>query len=372
MIYRFYMPTKVILGRNCIIENSGLFKTLGKKAIIVTGKGSAKKNGSGADVRKALEAEGIEYVVYDKVMSNPTIACAYEGASVARDSGADFVIAVGGGSPMDAGKAIALLAVQDIPEEQLFSWNYGRALPMAFVATTSGTGSEVTPYAILTNDREQTKSNMATDRIFPEVSFLDYAYTEGLSLTATINTAIDALSHSVEGMLSVKASVISDALASSGIKLFMECEGELGRALESGSISAISAQTREKLMHCSVLGGMVIAQTGTTVVHAMGYPLTYFRKIDHGRANGLLLGEYMKLVEAGNPELAGRVLGIAGIASAEGLKSMLDRLLGDKEKMEPVEIGSFTDITMKAKNLANCVVRPDMVEVKGIYEASFR
>ncbi|WP_141694398.1 iron-containing alcohol dehydrogenase, partial [Desulfosporosinus sp. BG] len=195
MTNKYYMPTRVIIGDDCIIKNSELFIPLGKKALIVTGAQSAKSNGSEKDVRTALESVGINYLVFDKVMSNPTISCVYEGASLAKEKGVDFIIAIGGGSPMDAGKAIALLAVQDIEEESLFSGNYEKTvLPMAFVPTTAGTGSEVTQYSILTNDKAQTKTSIASDLLFPTVTFLDAKYTEHLAVTTTINTAIDALS----------------------------------------------------------------------------------------------------------------------------------------------------------------------------------
>ena len=110
MDYKYHMPTKVFSGQDCIVANSDVFKTLGKKAMLVTGRASAKKNGSQDDVIKALQEQGIEYIIFDKVMANPTIACAYQGAEFAKINNADFIIAIGGGSPMDAAKAMALLA----------------------------------------------------------------------------------------------------------------------------------------------------------------------------------------------------------------------------------------------------------------------
>ena len=148
---RFYMPTQVIMEDNCIANNSALIKSFGKKAMLVTGKSSAIKNGSQADVVKVLNENGQEYVVYNDIMTNPTVECAYEGAAFAKENKVDFVIAIGGGSPMDAAKAIALLARQDIKKEELFAGNYTNdVLPMIFIPTTAGTGSEVTPYSILT------------------------------------------------------------------------------------------------------------------------------------------------------------------------------------------------------------------------------
>lgn len=372
MRYKYYMPTRVIMGDNCIIENSDIFKTLGKKALIVTGAGSAKKNGSEKDVKAALDSAGISYLLFDKVMSNPTISCVYEGASFAKENGADFVIAIGGGSPMDAGKAIALLAAQDIAPENLFSGKYeNKVLPMAFVPTTAGTGSEVTQYSILTNDKAQTKTSIASDLIFPEIAFLDPKYMEKLSVTTTINTAIDALSHAVEGMLSVRASVVSNALAAESISLIMGCVPELLKALKSGPEASLDPTTREQLLNASLLAGMVIAQTGTTAVHAMGYSLTYFKDIDHGRANGILLGEYLKLIEKEKPNLAGRILDLMKLPNAETFKELTNQLFGEKEFISSEEIMRYSKIAIGSKNITNCAVKPTEGEISEMYTKSF-
>ena len=138
---QFYMPTKVIMDDDCVSKNSELIKSFGKKAMIGTGRTSALKNGSQADVVKALSENGQEYVVFNEVMSNPTIECVYKGADFAKANNVDFIIAIGGGSPMDAAKAIALLSRQDIPEEELFLNNFtSDVLPMIFIPTTAGTG----------------------------------------------------------------------------------------------------------------------------------------------------------------------------------------------------------------------------------------
>jgi len=365
MNLNYFMPTRVIMGSDCIVNQCEIFKTLGTKALIVTGARSAKQNGSQRDVITALESVGINYLVFDKVMSNPTIACAYEGASIAKENGIDFIIAIGGGSPMDAGKAISLLASQDISEENLFSGNYeNKILPMAFVPTTAGTGSEVTQYSILTNDKTQTKTSISSALLFPNVSFLDAKYTEKLSSTTTINTAVDALSHAVEGMLSVKSSEITDAIAIQSIEHIIECfPGLVAKAL--------TQEEREKLLYASMLAGIVIAHTGTTAVHAMGYSLTYFENIDHGRANGLLLGEFLAFVAKEKTELVAKILKAMKLSKVEEFKLILDKLLGDKEVITLVKIKQFAEIAIKTKNIANCPVIPTYEDLVYIFRASF-
>lgn len=372
MNYKYYMPTKIVMGKDCIINNSDIFKTLGKKALIVTGVNSAKINGSEKDIKAALDSVNISYLVFDKVMSNPTIACCYEGAAFAKENAIDFIIAIGGGSPMDAGKAIALLAAQDITEDNLFSGNYeNKILPMAFVPTTAGTGSEVTQYSILTNDKIQSKSSIATDLLFPTVAFLDGKYMEQLSVITTINTAIDALSHAVEGMLSVKASPISNALASESIRMIMECVPEMLQALKLDDKTQLSSDKRNLLMYGSNLAGMVIAQTGTTAVHAMGYSLTYFKHIDHGRANGLLLGEFLRLVKTEQPDLLKGILKAMDFTEVDQFTELADSLLGQKEDISSQEITQYSKLAMQTKNIANCLVKPTEEDLIKIFSVSF-
>jgi alcohol dehydrogenase class IV len=369
MGFNYQMPTKIISGADCIKKNSSVFLQYGKKALIVTGRKSATINGSEADVREALEAEGIECLTFNKIMSNPTIACTYEGAEVAKENKVDFVIAIGGGSPMDAAKVIAMLAAQDIKEENLFSKNYKEdVLPIIAVPTTAGTGSEVTQYSILTNDKLETKMSVSTPLIFPQIAFLDPKYMLSLSITNTINTAIDALSHAVEGMLSVRANTISDALAVSSIEMIMDLVSTLLKTKETNNIELLSLEIREKLLEASTLAGMVIAQTGTTVVHAMGYQLTYFKDVDHGRANGLLLGTYLAFVEQKKPELSNRVLKAMKVDSVKEFEESMVSLFGEREKITGEELINFSKKTAAKKNIPNSQVPPTEEEIKEMFE----
>ncbi len=372
MAYTFYMPTRVIVGKDCIQMNCELFKTLGTKALIVTGARSAKINGSEQDVKKALDAVGIAYLVYDGVMSNPTIPCVYEGAAFAKEHEVDFIIAIGGGSPMDAAKGIALLAAQDILPENLFSGIYeNKVLPMAFVPTTAGTGSEVTQYSILTNEGVQSKTSIVSDLIFPKIAFLDAKYMEKLSLTTTINTAIDALSHGVEGMLSIRASYISNALAAESIRTIMGCIPEMLKGLASMDDLPFDPDKSEALLQASFIAGMVIAQTGTTAVHAMGYSLTYFKDIDHGRANGLLLGAYLGFVEKQQPDLVGRILQAMNLPDVKAFSELMNQLFGEKEAITLEEMNHYSGLAIKTRNIGNSAVAPTENDLNDMFSYTF-
>lgn len=366
MKFNFFMPTKVISGEDCIVQNSEAFKAFGKKAVIVCGKHSAEASGALSDICKAIKKNQQDFCIYNKIMSNPTIPCVYDGAEFAKSNGADFVIAIGGGSPMDAAKAISLTAAQNIPPEQLFNSSEftDKILPLVFVPTTAGTGSEVTQYSILTNDTAQTKTSIASQLIFPKIAFIDGKYTESLSKKTTVNTAIDALSHAIEGILSVRAGTISDALAFKSIEMIASC-------FESLKKGKLSKEQRTILIEASTMAGMVIAQTGTTSVHVMGYSLTYFKDIDHGRANGLLLGKTLKFIEKKNPELIKKILMPLNM-SCDKFQAVLDELLGEKEKLTEEEILKFTEKASKNKNLCNGKVPPNKDDIYMIYKTSFQ
>ncbi|HWT75329.1 MAG TPA: iron-containing alcohol dehydrogenase family protein [Mobilitalea sp.] len=368
----FFMPTRVIMMENCIQNNAALIKSLGRKALIVTGANSAKSNGSLQDVTDALTGQGVKYCIFDKVMANPTVACVYEGAQYAREHKADFIIGIGGGSPMDAAKAIALLAAQNIPEEELFLGHFtDQALPIALIPTTAGTGSEVTPYSILTNVKAQTKTSISSPLLFPELALLDAKYMKNLSMEITINTALDALSHAIEGMLSVKATEISSSFAVESLKKLVPCLRSLSP--EKGmSGSGLTIDIREKLLYGSMLAGIVISHTGTTAVHSMGYSLTYFKNLDHGRANGLLLPSFLRFIMKSDQDIVKKILTVMGLKTIDEFEALFLRLLGEREQMSEKELERFAGIAVNAKNVLNSKVIPTKDDIINIYSRSLQ
>lgn len=360
MKLNFSIPTRIIMDDACIEKNAAALKPLGKTALIVTGARSAKENGAQDALCAALAANGQAWVVFDQIKPNPSVDSVYAGAALAKSSGADFVVAIGGGSPMDAAKAIAMLACVDIPREEIFNGGCDKRLPLCCIPTTAGTGSEVTQYAILTNDAAQTKTSIASPALFPDLALLDPVYLAGLSKTTMINTVIDAFSHAVEGFLTVRANALSDALALEAIRL-------IAARFPALAEERLTAEDRESLLYASTLGGMVIAHTGTTAVHSMGYSLTYFKNVDHGRANGLLLAEYLRFTEQHHPERVAAILKAAGMRTVDELGAALDALLGEKETVCAEELDRYVAIAIQAKNISNCLVPPTEAQLRVLY-----
>jgi alcohol dehydrogenase class IV len=362
---KYYMPTKITIGRGCIKENSALIEAWGQRALIVTGRSSSKRNGSLDDICNVLGTQGISYEIFERVESNPSIQTVKSAAEHAAESCADFIIGIGGGSPMDVAKAVAILATNNIGEEELLSSKFTKKpLPVIAVPTTAGSGSEVTPYSLITNDAIQSKTAIVSEYIYPSVAFLDASYTEVLPRHITINTAFDALSHAVEGFLSVRSSDISSFIALESMKILGECL----QFLRSGSI--ISFQIRERLLYASMLAGIVIGQTGTTAVHAMGYSLTYFKNIDHGRANALLICEYLKFIQTYFEDMVCYVILALGLKDIEELNSLIDGLLNEKEKLSSEEIEKFATIAIKVKNTQFTLKKPNQNDLEEILRKS--
>jgi alcohol dehydrogenase class IV len=346
MQFKFHMPTKAYFGTGCISGNSRELALLGRKALIVTGGHSARVSGALEDICNALTALNIGYTVFDKVENNPSTDTVKAGGAEAKRTGADFIVGIGGGSPLDASKAVAVLAVNDIDPVELFTNKFAsKPLPVAAIPTTAGTGSEVTPYCILTRNDLQTKASFGNADTFPSIAFLDPRYTESQPLEVSVNTAVDAFSHCLEGYLGKRRTPASDILALEGIRLFGSCLGDL----KSGNISHYG---REELLYMSMLGGMVISHTGTTIVHGAGYNLTYFKGIPHGKANGYLMAEYMRYNYDYDRDRIDNVIKLLQMGNLDDFREAMTDLLGEAPCLDEAEIAKYAEITMTQRSTA--------------------
>ncbi|TYQ16843.1 UNVERIFIED_CONTAM: alcohol dehydrogenase class IV [Acetivibrio alkalicellulosi] len=344
MDFKFKIGTKVYFGKNAVLDNREIFKTYGNKALIVTGSKSGKMSGALKHVTNIFEEFGIQFDIFDRVENNPTLNNVKEGSEAAIKLNADFIVGIGGGSPLDASKAIAVLAQNEIEPINLFENTFSnKPLPIIAIPTTAGTGSEVTPYSILTRDDIRTKMSFGNEDTFPVIAFADPSYTESMNLETTVDTALDAFSHAMEGYLSKRSTPVSDILAIEAIRIFGNCINSL--------ISRnISYDIREKLLYVSMLGGMVISHTGTTIIHGLGYSLTYFKKIPHGRANALIMEEYLKYNYEVAEEKINNILSAISISSIIEFGEIINRLVPNKVVLSDEEIEIYTSITMKQKS----------------------
>lgn len=366
MNWQWSVPTKVFYGDDVIKNNASVLKGFGEKAMIVTGQGgSAKRNGSFNDITEALESMNIGWELFNAIEANPSVDTIHKGAAFAKKHGVDFIIGVGGGSPLDAAKAIAILALNDISDEELFALKFDDVLPIIAIPTTAGTGSEVTPYSIITYPAIRSKKSIFSEKIFPQVAFLDPKYTLELPLQITIDTAVDAYSHALEGYLSPKHNLLSDVLAKEALAIL---GGEL-KFLTQGK--PLTYENRHNLLYGSMLAGMVISHTGTSIPHAMGYSLTYFKDIPHGRANGMIIPEYIKfnLRNTDNPRIM-EVINYSGFSDVNSFMATLRKLCGNVPKLEDREVEDYINLAHKAKNITNNLVIPELEDLRIILQMS--
>jgi alcohol dehydrogenase len=306
-MWQYFMPTKVYFGQKCVERASDAFKSLGKRALILTGRRSSKENGSLDDLTRVLSQIGIEWELFDNVEENPSFALVRNIVSEYRDGSFDFVIGLGGGSPMDTAKAIAvLLKNPTLNVEDLYDVSkYNEALPICAIPTTAGTGSEVTQYSVLTDDAGFKRGFSHPALTFPKIAFLDARYTLNLSESLTRSTGLDALCHAVEGFLSKRATILSDLYAKESIRLIAE---NLPRVLKDPT----DLHARENMLLASCLAGMVISQTSTTIAHALGYPLTTFKNVKHGDATAVFLDVIVEQASIEVPDKVGFVKSTLG------------------------------------------------------------
>ena len=299
MDMNFFMPTNIIFGKDSIKNNASEFSKYGGKCLIVTSKSGAKKSGALDDVVEALNTVGTEFDIFDKIEQNPTYESCKTASDIAKKFGAEFIIGIGGGSPLDASKAIAVLsACEDTSAKALYSCDWdGIPLPVIAVGTTAGTGSEVTSVSVITTP-EGLKKSFKAPSTYPVTAFGDATYTMSLSPDFTRSTALDALAHCMESYFNKTSNDISRTFALRGIAILLEM---LQKTVNCDTVP-LTFEEREKLYTASIYGGLSISVTGTAFPHALGYFLSEQYGICHGNACAVYLPEFINYNEATVPE----------------------------------------------------------------------
>lgn len=335
---KYYMPVKVYDEPDCVKNHEKELCSFGKKALIVTGKSSAFSNGSFDDVADVLINSRIDPVVFSEVEENPSVETVFVAKDRYMDEHFDLVIGIGGGSAMDAAKAIALtLAHPEYTPDDLYDKTKDpSALPVVCVPTTCGTGSEVTGVSVLTRHDKKTKISMV-HKVFPVMALIDGKYLRTASKELIVNSSIDALSHLYESMLNAKADDYVRMNATSGLRMWAKIRDCLIGKRD------ITDDDRALLMRSSTLAGMSIAQSGTSLPHALSYNLTYDLALSHGRAVGYFLPGF--LAAAPDSERAG-VLKLSGFYGLRDFRDFLFEAFGSMD----VPKGELEKTYMTVKN----------------------
>ena len=216
-MFSSYMPVRVLGGEEILLREGARLRALGTRCLIVTGKTAAQKSGALDDLTRVCEEQGIAWETFDEIEPNPNVLTCFRAAARARMFGAEFVVGIGGGSPLDACKVVALLARNDIGVRELYAQEWTQsALPVVCVGTTAGTGSEVTRVSVLTVDGR--KRSITSDALVPTLSFCDPRYTRTCGYEATMSCGLDALCHALEGYFAARATPLTDSIAVQAVR----------------------------------------------------------------------------------------------------------------------------------------------------------
>ncbi|WP_238918577.1 bifunctional acetaldehyde-CoA/alcohol dehydrogenase [Clostridium sp. YIM B02555] len=304
----FKVPKKIYFKFGCLGFALRELKEMNrKKAFIVTDK-ILEELGYVDNVTKVLEEIGISFRVFSEVEPDPTLSTAKKGVAEMLNFNPDTIISIGGGSPMDAAKIMWVL--YEHPEEKfedlamrfmdirkrLYPFpKLGEKAMMVSIPTSAGTGSEVTPFAVITNEKSGIKYPLADYELTPDMAIVDAELMMNMPKSLTASSGIDALIHGIEAYTSVLASEYTNGLALEAIRLIFKY---LPEAYEDG---ATNVKAREKMAHASTTAGMAFANAFLGVCHSMAHKLGAEHHIPHGIANALLIDEAIRFNAVDNP-----------------------------------------------------------------------
>ncbi|ASS74555.1 butanol dehydrogenase [Tumebacillus algifaecis] len=312
--FQLSMPTRILFGRGEVEKAGAEAAKMAGKVLLVTGRTATRKTGVLQRVINSLETAGVEVVVFDKIEPNPRTHTVDEGGRIAREEGCELIIGLGGGSPMDAAKAIAAVALSGHPSHEYIAGNQtGRwrellpvqeALPIMTIPTLAATGSEANNGGVLTHEETKEKGGFSGPALFPKVTIIDPELTFTVSPEYTADGAVDMFTHLYEAYLTGA----DDALVQDHLT-----EGLIRAAVENGPIAVQEPthyEARAALMWASTLAliGLTGAgRGGSFPMHQMEHTLSAFYDISHGRGLAILAPAYFKRVAVDRPDRLARM-----------------------------------------------------------------
>ncbi|EPB9413347.1 L-threonine dehydrogenase [Clostridium perfringens] len=326
MSYKFFMPAISLMGADCLKDAGDQVGELGfKRALIVTDKvlgqiGIVKK------VTDVLDNKNIEYAIYDETKPNPTVKNVNDGLALLKEKECDFVISLGGGSAHDCAKGIALLATNggEIKDYEGVDKSKKPQLPMVGINTTAGTGSEMTLFAIITDEGRHIKMALVDKHLTPIIAVNDPMLMLAMPKSLTAATGMDALTHAIEAYVSTSATPITDACAEKAIELI---SNYLVNAVENGQ----DVEARDMMAYAEYLAGMAFNNASLGYVHAMAHQLGGFYNLPHGVCNAILLPhvqEYNKATSASRLAKIAKIMGgnIEELTDEQGADLCIDMI----------------------------------------------
>jgi alcohol dehydrogenase len=347
MASSFNIPSSVIIGGGASAELLPQLRRLGAKHVLVVTDAFMVKSGVVARLLAPLQESGIGIAVFDGVQPDPTVQNVRDGLALYRSSGAEAVVAIGGGSPLDAGKAISILTTNPEPLADYMGYHKipKAGAPLLAIPTTAGTGSEVTKVAVITDTERDVKMMILDQHLLPVVALVDYELTLSMPAPLTAHVGVDTLTHGIEAYVSRKASEMTDPIALSCIRL---AATHLVKAWEEpGNLAA-----REGMMLSATQGGMAFANSSVCLVHGMSRPLGLLFHIPHGLSNAMLLPAVTRFSLAGAEAryaTVARTMGLcaANASDASAAASLVEGLEKLNARLEVPRIRDFKGATLE-------------------------
>ena len=366
------MKTNVFFGVGAIKKIEDIAQALKKKnidkVIVISGKGAYKVTGAWDYVEKALNNNNIGFINYAKVTPNPTTAAIDEAVTMAKEFGAKAVIAIGGGSPIDTGKSVAILMeYTDKTAAELYEFKFTpeKAAPIVAINLTHGTGTEVNRFAVATNLEKNFKPAIAYDCIYPSYSIDDPQLMTKLSKNQTLYTSIDAVNHVVEAATSTVASPYAVTLAKETIRL-------VAKYLPKAAADLENPEWRYYLLYASMLGGAGFDNGLLHFTHALEHPLSAVKpELSHGLGLAMLLPAVIKATYPAQAETLADILepiapGLKGTADeAEKAALLVEKWLSDVGVPQKLTDDGFSEDDVD-KLVDLCFTTPSLDGLLGI------
>lgn len=320
------LPKFMNIGGGKIKSVTDILKKINcKYPLIITDKTMVKLNII-EPLEKALTDMQIRYKIFDDTMPEPTAKSIENGVSTLKNGSFDCIIAFGGGSPIDSAKAISLLATKggSIEDYKFPFINLENNIPIIAIPTTAGTGSEVTKFTIITNEKTDEKMLCVGPAFMPIAAIVDYELTYSVPQRTTADTAIDSLTHAIEAFVSKKSNLFSDTQAISAMELIAP---NIRKAYNNGNDQV----AREKLMTGATLAGIAFSNSSVALVHGMSRPIGAFYHVPHGLSNAMLLPIVTEFSIPSAPERYSKCAKAIGVANfddsiEEANKKLLNEL----------------------------------------------
>lgn len=342
--FQFRMPAKIMFGVGASKDLSEIAENFNAKKIFLLTGPHIVKTDIIKTIKESLDEAKVEYQVFSDIVTDPTIEVVDKTAEVLRESGADLVVAVGGGSPMDTAKAICMLQTNEgSVKEYLFGGSKtvtNPCMPLICIPTTAGSGSEMTAATVITDIENEIKLSVTHEYLVPKIALIDPELQVGMPQSVTASTGMDALTHAVEAYVSLNANPLSDMYALNAIDI-------IGKNLRTAVSNGKNIEARSNMAIASSIAATAFLNGGLGVVHGIAQAMGGVAHVSHGIANGLILPYAMERNYVGNLEKFKNI----AVALGENIEGLSLHKAAQKASEAVFELAKDIRVPLKLKEV---------------------